>query len=318
MNTMMLIGTAGTVAIIMGALILLMLIIGAWMAIRVIPQASAMVVQRLGKYKRTLETGFHMIIPILDKTLPMISLKEKVLDFDKVEVITKDNVKMRVDTIVFAQVVDAKLYTYGVENPMRAIDSLTATTLRNIIGEIDLDGTLTSRDYVNVKMRDIIDLATDPWGVKVRRVELKSILPPPTIQESMEREMRAERERREAVLRAEGAKKSAILVAEGEKESTLLRAEAQKLATIAEAEGQAQAIERILKAKPDAAYLTLQGFEAVKHMADGQATKIIVPNDLANVASMFTMMGEALGISKEPKTNPDKPKKTTTASGKKK
>jgi len=292
---------AGTVAIIMGSIIIAVLVIGLWLSIRIVPQASSMVVQRLGKYKKTLETGFHMIVPILDRTLPMISLKEKVLDFDKVEVITKDNVKMSVDTIVFAQVVDPKLFTYGVENPMRAIDSLTATTLRNTIGELDLDGTLTSRDYVNVKMRDIIDAATDPWGIKVRRVELKSILPPPSIQESMEREMRAERERRESVLRAEGAKKSAILVAEGERESTLLRADAQKLATIAEAEGQAQAIERILKAKPDAAYLTLQGFEAVKHMADGQATKIIVPNDLANVATMFTTMGETLGLTTTPK-----------------
>jgi len=247
-----------------------------------------------------------MIFPILDQTLPMISLKEKVLDFDAVEVITKDNVKMRIDTIVFAQVVDTKLYTYGVENPMRAVDNLTATTLRNIIGELDLDETLTSRDVVNVKMRDIIDLATDPWGIKIRRVELKSILPPPTIQESMEKQMRAERERREAILRAEGEKRAAILVAEGEKESMLLRAEATKLATIAEAEGQAQAIERILKAKPDAAYLTLQGFEAVKQMADGQATKIIVPNDLANVATLFTTMSETLGLAKEPKSTPKK------------
>jgi regulator of protease activity HflC (stomatin/prohibitin superfamily) len=235
-----------------------------------------------------------MIVPILDKTLPLISLKEKVLDFDKVEVITKDNVSMQIDTIVFAQVVDTKLYTYGVENPMRAIDSLTATTLRNIIGELDLDETLTSRDIVNVKMRDIIDKATDPWGIKVRRVELKTISPPRTIQESMEKQMRAERERREAILIAEGQKKSAILVAEGEKESMLLRADADKLATIARAEGQAQAIERILKAKPDAAYLTLQGYEALKTMADGNATKIIVPSNLADVASIFTTIGETL------------------------
>ena len=293
---MLMLTTGETIAVIMVSVIVASAILGLWMAIRIVPQATAMVVQRLGKYKRTLETGFHMIIPILDKTLPAISLKEKVLDFDAVEVITKDNVKMRIDTIVFAQVVDTKLFTYGVENPMRAIDSLTATTLRNIIGELDLDETLTSRDVVNVKMRDIIDLATDPWGVKVRRVELKSIQPPPSIQESMERQMRAERERREAILRAEGEKRSAILVAEGEKESTLLRAEARKLATVAEAEGQAQAIERILKAKPDAAYLTLQGFEAVKAMADGEATKIIVPSDLQNVATMFASMSEVLGI----------------------
>ena len=307
LGTMMLQLSSGAIAgIIAGCIILGVLIIGLWMSIRIVPQAGAMVVQRLGKYKRTLETGFKMIVPIIDKTLPLISLKEKVLDFDAVEVITKDNVKMRIDTIVFAQVVDTKLFTYGVENPMRAIDSLTATTLRNIIGELDLDETLTSRDVVNVKMRDIIDLATDPWGIKVRRVELKSIQPPPTIQESMERQMRAERERRESILRAEGEKRSAILVAEGEKESMLLRAEGNKLSTIAEAEGQAQAIERILKAKPDTAYLTLQGFEAVKAMADGQATKIIVPSNLADVASIFTTIGETLATAKEPKSGAKK------------
>jgi len=306
MTNLMALSNGAIAGIVAACVIMFALIVGLWMSIRIVPQSSAMVVQRLGKYRRTLETGFRMIWPIIDRTLPMISLKEKVLDFDAVEVITKDNVKMRIDTIVFAQVVDTKLYTYGVENPMRAIDSLTATTLRNIIGELDLDETLTSRDVVNVKMRDIIDLATDPWGIKVRRVELKSILPPPTIQESMEKQMRAERERRESILRAEGEKRAAILIAEGEKESTLLRADAKKLATIAEAEGQAQAIERILKSKPDAAYLTLQGFEAVKHMADGQSTKIIVPNDLANVATLFTTMGETLGLTKEPKSTPKK------------
>ena len=292
--------------IVAGSIVILALIIGLKLSIRIVPQATALVVERLGKYRRTLETGFHMIFPILDRTRPSISLKEKVLDFDKVEVITKDNVKMRVDTIVFAQVVEPKLFTYGVENPMRAIDSLTATTLRNIIGELDLDGTLTSRDYVNVKMRDIIDLATDPWGVKVRRVELKSILPPPSIQESMEREMRAERERRESVLRAEGTRESAILVARGEKEAMLLRADAQKLATIAEAEGQAKAIEVILKAKPDAAYLTLQGFEAAKALAQGEATTIIVPSELQNVATMFTTMGELMGTKKTAKATASK------------
>jgi len=301
MTSMLALGTGGTIAIVM-AVVVLVLIIGLWMSIRIVPQASAMVVQRLGKYKRTLETGFNMILPIFDKTLPAITLKEQVLDFRPSEVITRDNVKMLIDTIVFAQVVDPKRYTYGIERPMAAIDSLTATTLRNIVGELDLDETLTSRDVVNVKMREIIDLATDPWGIKVHRVELRNILPPPGIQESMEKQMRAERERRESILRAEGEKRSAILVAEGEKESTLLRAEAEKLATIAKAEGQAQAIERILKAKPDAAYLTLQGFEAVKVMADGQATKIIVPNDLSNVATLFTAMGETLGLTGAPKS----------------
>jgi len=303
MNMGAMLAMSGTTvaAIIAGCIILLVLIIGIWMSIRIVPQASAMVVQRLGKYKRTLETGLNWIIPIIDKTLPPISLKEQVLDFPPGDVITKDNVKMKIDTIVFAQVVDPKLYTYGIERPMQAIDNLTATTLRNIVGELDLDETLTSRDIVNVKMRDIIDLATDPWGIKVHRVELKNILPPPSIQESMEKQMRAERERREAILRAEGEKRSAILVAEGEKESNILRAEGAKLATIAEADGQAKAIKLILDAKPDAAYLTLQGFEAVKAMADGQATKIIVPNDLSNVATLFTTMGEMLGTTKEPK-----------------
>ena len=284
-------GIAGIVA---ACIVITVLIVGLWMSIRIVPQASAMVVQRLGKYRRTLETGFNMILPIFDKTLHPITLKEQVLDFRPSEVITKDNVKMLIDTIVFAQVVDPKLYTYGIERPMQAIDNLTATTLRNIVGEMDLDETLTSRDIVNVKMREIIDLATDPWGIKVHRVELKNILPPASIQESMEKQMRAERERREAILRAEGEKRSAILIAEGEKESTLLRAEAKKLATIAEAEGQAQAIERILKAKPDAAYLTLQGYEAFKAMADGQATKIVVPSDLANIATLFTTVSETL------------------------
>jgi regulator of protease activity HflC (stomatin/prohibitin superfamily) len=287
-----------TGGIIAGCVIFAVLIIGVWMSIRIVPQGTAVVVQRLGKYKKTLGTGLNWIMPIFDRTLPPITLKEQVLDFRPSEVITKDNVKMLIDTIVFAQVVDPKLYTYGIEKPMMAIENLTATTLRNIIGELDLDGTLTSRDVVNAKMREIIDLATDPWGIKVGRVELKNILPPPTIIESMEKQMRAERERRESILRAEGEKRSAILVAEGEKESTLLRAEAKKAATIAEAEGQAQAIERLLKAKPDAAYLTLQGFEAVKAMADGQSTKIIVPSDLSNIAGLFSTISETLSKEK--------------------
>ena len=312
MNSMLALTGTEIGVIIAASVILFVLIVGFWMSIRIVPQASAIVVQRLGKYKRTLDTGLRFIVPIIDKTLRPISLKEQVLDFRPGEVITKDNVKMSIDSIVFAQVVDPKLYTYGIERPMMAIENLTATTLRNIVGELDLDETLTSRDVVNCKMRDIIDLATDPWGIKVHRVEVKNILPPASIQESMEKQMRAERERREAILRAEGEKRSAILVAEGEKESRLLRAEGQKLATIAEAEGQAQAIERILKAKPDAAYLTLQGFEAVKVMAEGQATKIIVPNDLANVATLFTTMGEMLGTTKEPKSTVRQVKTTAT------
>jgi len=300
MNSMLLALSGGaTATIVAGCIIVAVLIIGLWMSIRIVPQASAVVVQRLGKYKRTLETGFNMILPIFDKTLPAVTLKEQALDFRPSDVITKDNVKMLIDSIVFAQVVDPKLYTYGIERPLMAIENLTATTLRNIVGEMDLDETLTSRDVVNSKMREIIDTATDPWGIKIHRVELRNILPPPSIQESMEKQMRAERERRESILRAEGEKRSAILVAEGEKEAAVLRAEGERISTIARAEGQAQAIERILKAKPDAAYLTLQGFEAVKAMADGQATKIIVPSDLTNVATLFTTMGETLGAGKE-------------------
>jgi regulator of protease activity HflC (stomatin/prohibitin superfamily) len=226
--------------------------------------------------------------------LPPISLKEQVADFRPQPVITKDNVTMQIDSVVFFQVLDPKLYVYGIERPISAIENLTATTLRNIVGEMELDQTLTSRDTVNAKMREIIDTATDPWGIKVNRVELKNILPPPAIQESMEKQMRAERERREKILQAEGEKRSNILVAEGEKEAAVLRAEAKKISLLTEAEGQAQAIKKIIEAKPDSAYLTLQGFEALKVLAAGEATKIIVPNDLANVAGVFTSLAETL------------------------
>ena len=277
------------VVVIGGALIL------AWASgFKMVKQSTARVVERLGKYKRTLETGLRWVIPFVDRVLPAISLKEQVGDFRPQPVITKDNVTMQIDSIVFFQVMDPKLFAYGIERPLLAIENLTATTLRNIVGDLDLDETLTSRDTINAKIREIIDNATDPWGIKVNRVELKSILPPPAIQESMEKQMRAERERREAILRAEGEKRSAILVAEGEKESLVLRAEAKKISLLTEAEGQAQAIERILKAKPDAAYLTLQGYEALKSLAAGQSTKIIVPNDLANVAGVFSALSETL------------------------
>ncbi|MCL2229421.1 MAG: SPFH/Band 7/PHB domain protein [Firmicutes bacterium] len=312
MNSLLLLSGGQIAGLVATVIILGSLIIGLWLSIRIIPQGNAMVVQRLGKFRRVLNTGFNMVIPMLDRTLSLISLKEQVLDFRPGEVITKDNVKMMIDSVVFVQVVDPKLFTYGIERPLIAIENLTATTLRNIVGDLDLDGCLTSRDIVNVKMRDILDEATDPWGIKVRRVEVRNILPPPGIQEAMEKEMRAERERRETILRAEGEKRSAILVAEGEKESALLRADANKLATIAEAEGQAKAIERILAAKPSAAYLTLQGFEAVKHMADGQATKIIVPNDLANVATLFTSMAEIVGVGNSTAVKAAAPKSKTT------
>ena len=272
------------------------------LSIRIVKQGTAVIVERLGKYYKTLGTGLRFIVPFIDRALPPISLKEQVADFKPQPVITKDNVTMQIDSVVFFQIVDPKLYTYGIERPMSAIENLTATTLRNIVGELELDETLSSRDTVNTKMREIIDTATDPWGIKVNRVELKNILPPAAIQESMEKQMRAERERRENSLLAEGEKRSKILVAEGEKEAEILKAEARKVALLTEAEGQKQAIEKIVAAKPDAAYLTLQGYEALKALAAGEATKIIVPNDLANVSTLFTTIKETVTLNNE-KTN---------------
>ena len=278
------------------------------LSIRIVKQGTAVVVERLGKYHRTLGTGLRFIFPFIDRALPMISLKEQVADFKPQPVITKDNVTMQIDSVVFFQVVDPKLYSYGIERPIAAIENLTATTLRNIVGELELDQTLTSRDTVNTKMREIIDTATDPWGIKVTRVELKNILPPAAIQESMEKQMRAERDRRESILLAEGEKRAKILVAEGEKEAEILRAEARKIAVLTEAEGQQCAIQKIMEAKPDAAYLTLQGYEALKAMANGEATKIIVPNDLANVATLFTSIKETLSNNTEKKSAKTKQK----------
>ena len=278
------------------------------LSIRIVKQGTAVVVERLGKYHRTLGTGLRFVIPFVDRALPMITLKEQVADFKPQPVITKDNVTMQIDSVVFFQVVDPKLYSYGIERPMAAIENLTATTLRNIVGELELDQTLTSRDTVNTKMREIIDTATDPWGIKVTRVELKNILPPAAIQESMEKQMRAERDRRESILLAEGEKRAKILVAEGEKEAEILRAEARKIAVLTEAEGQQCAIQKIMEAKPDAAYLTLQGYEALKAMANGESTKIIVPNDLANVATLFTSIKETLATETDKKSNKTKQK----------
>ena len=261
-------------------------------SIRIVRQSTSAVVERLGKYNRTLDTGVHFIIPFIERMGPRITLKERVADFKPQPVITKDNVTMQIDTVVYFSITDPKLYTYGVEKPMSAIENLTATTLRNIVGELELDETLTSRDTVNTKMRIILDEATDPWGIKINRVELKNILPPRDIQDAMEKQMRAERERREAILKAEGEKKSNILVAEGEKEAAILRAEAKKMALITEAEGMSQAIERIIAAKPDPAYITLQGFEALKVLANGQATKIVVPSEIQNVAGLLSSITE--------------------------
>lgn len=260
-------------------------------SIKIVRQSTAVVVERLGKFHRLLNTGVHFIIPFIDRSVGgPISLKERVADFAPQPVITKDNVTMQIDTVVYYQVTDAKLFTYGVENPIRAIENLTATTLRNLVGELELDGTLTSRDTVNSKMRIILDEATDPWGIKINRVELKNILPPKDIQQAMEKQMRAERERREAILKAEGEKRSNILVAEGEKEATILRAEAKKAAVIAEAEGTATAIKMINDANPNAAYLTLKGYDALKIMADGRSTKIIVPSEIQNVTGLLASL----------------------------
>ncbi|MBQ9103727.1 MAG: SPFH/Band 7/PHB domain protein [Clostridia bacterium] len=260
-------------------------------SIKIVRQSTALVIERLGKFHRLLHTGIHMIIPFIDRSVGgPISLKERVADFAPQPVITKDNVTMQIDTVVYFQVTDAKLFTYGVESPIRAIENLTATTLRNLVGELELDGTLTSRDTVNSKMRIILDEATDPWGIKINRVELKNILPPKDIQQAMEKQMRAERERREAILRAEGEKRSNVLVAEGEKEAMILRAEAKKAAMIAEAEGTASAIKMINDANPNAAYITLKGYDALKVLADGNSTKIIVPSELQNVTGLLASL----------------------------
>lgn len=271
--------------------------------IKVVPQAKTYVIERIGSYYVTWKNGLHFKLPFIDRVANRVSLKEIVKDFPPQPVITKDNVTMQIDTVVYFQITDAKLYTYGVENPISAIETLTATTLRNIIGELELDQTLTSRDIINSKMRSILDEATDPWGIKVNRVEVKNILPPRDIQEAMEKQMRAERERREAILRAEGEKKSSILIAEGEKESAILRAEAQKESQIRVAEGEAEAllkvkeaeakgIELLKNAKADQGVLTLKSLEALTELANGNATKIIVPNDLSNVATLGTTIKE--------------------------
>ena len=294
-------GAFGIILLVLGILAVILLI----SAVRIVRQANAVVVERLGKYNKTLETGVHFIIPFFDRCSTPISLKEIVADFKPQPVITKDNVTMQIDTVVYFQVTDPKLFTYGVDNPIRAIENLTATTLRNIVGELELDETLTSRDTVNSKMRLILDEATDPWGIKINRVELKNILPPKDIQDAMEKQMRAERERREQILKAEGEKKSSILVAEGEKQAQILRAEAEKQTQIlkaeakkaeliAIAEGEKQAIEMINNANPNAAYVTMQGFEALKKLADGSSTKIIVPSELQNVSALLTSMSEVI------------------------
>ena len=289
-------------------IILAIVLILAASCIKVVPQATAVVVERLGGYLTTWSVGIHFKVPFIDRMAKKMTLKEQVVDFPPQPVITKDNVTMQIDTVVFFQITDPKLFAYGVENPIMAIENLTATTLRNIIGDLELDETLTSRETINTKMRASLDVATDPWGIKVNRVELKNIIPPAAIQDAMEKQMKAERERREAILRAEGEKKSTVLVAEGKKESAILdaeaekqaailRAEARKEATIREAEGQAEAIIKIQQANadglrmlkeaaPDSNVIQLKSLEAFAKAADGKATKIIIPSEIQSVAGL--------------------------------
>ena len=298
---------------VLGVLLVLVILILA-ANIRIVPQAHAYILERLGGYKETWGVGIHFKIPILDRVAKRVSLKEQVVDFEPQAVITKDNVTMQIDTVIFFQIIDPKQYAYGVENPIAAIENLTATTLRNIIGDLELDETLTSRETINSEMRTSLDIATDPWGIKVNRVELKNIMPPTAIQDAMEKQMKAERERREAILKAEGEKKSTILVAEGKKESLILEAEAEKQAAILnaeaekqkrikEAEGQAEAIRTVQKATAegiefikqagaDDAVLTLKSLEAFAKAADGRATKIIIPSELQGIAGLTKTIAE--------------------------
>ena len=285
--------------------------------VRIVPQAQAVVVERLGRYHATWDAGIHIMLPILDRVAKRVNLKEQVADFPPQPVITKDNVTMKIDTVIFFQIIDPKLFAYGVENPIMAIENLTATTLRNIIGDLELDETLTSRETINQKMRDALDVATDPWGIKVNRVELKNIMPPAAIQDAMEKQMKAERERREAIIRSEGEKKSTILVAEGKKESAILEAEAEKEAAILraeaakqkmirEAEGQAEAILKVQQANADGirfireagadqAVLTIKSLEAFAKAADGKSTKIIIPSDIQGIAGLAAGLKEIAG-----------------------
>nr|WP_297278773.1 SPFH domain-containing protein [uncultured Butyricicoccus sp.] len=271
----------------------------------IVPQAHAYIIERLGTYQGTWNTGLHIKIPLFERIVRKVTLKEQVVDFEPQPVITKDNVTMQIDTVVYFQITDPKLYTYGIENPMAAIENLTATTLRNIIGDLELDQTLTSRDIINTKMRAILDEATDPWGIKVGRVELKNIIPPTAIRESMEKQMKAERDRREAILTAEGEKQSKILVAEGEKESMVLRAEATRLAKIKEAEGEAEALLTVQKALADSIQMLndaaptdpiirLKALEAFAKAADGKATKIIIPSEIQGLAGLAAGLKEVI------------------------
>ena len=306
--------------VIVGIILLIFVVLILISCVTVVPQSKALVVERLGAYQATWGVGLHFKIPFIERVARRVDLKEQVVDFAPQPVITKDNVTMRIDTVVFYQITDPKLFCYGVANPIMAIENLTATTLRNIIGDLELDQTLTSRETINTKMRATLDVATDPWGIKVKRVELKNIIPPAAIQDAMEKQMKAERERREAILRAEGEKKSSILVAEGQKESVILdaeaakqaailRAEAEKEATIREAEGQAEAILKVQQANADGirflkeagadqSVLTIKSLEAFEKAADGKATKIIIPSEIQGIAGLVKSLAE-VGASEE-------------------
>ncbi len=301
--------SAGTIVAVSGATIagvaitLIILLVIILPNIKIVPQATTFIIERLGTYRTTWETGFHIKVPFIDRVAKKISLKEKVADFAPQAVITKDNVTMQIDTVLFYQIVDPKLYTYGIERPIVAIENLSATTLRNIIGDLELDQTLTSRDIINTRMREILDEATDPWGIKVNRVELNNIIPPKEIQAAMEKQMKAEREKREKILIAEGEKESAIRVAEGEKEAAILRAEAKKQAAIREAEGQAQAILAVQEATAkglqmvkdvgaDDGLIAIKGLEALEKVGQGASTKIIIPSDLQGIAGLTTTIKE--------------------------
>ena len=299
--------TFGIIALIVLAIIALM-VVGA--AFTIVQQANRYVIERLGAYHQTLSVGLHFIIPFIDRITKKVSIKEQVVDFPPQPVITKDNVTMQIDTVVFYQVTDPKLFTYGVHNPLRAIENLTATTLRNIIGELELDESLTSRDLINTRMRIILDEATDPWGIKIHRVEVKNIIPPKDIREAMEKQMRAERERRQAILIAEGDKRAAILNAEGDKQAAILRAEAEKEVRIKEAEGRAQAIievqdatakgiNLIKKAGADEAFLRLEAYKAMVQVANGQSTTLIVPSDMQGITGLTATIAETMKATKK-------------------
>ena len=304
----------GGVVVLLVVIVLVLWVLAS--CIRIVPQAYAVVLERLGAYKATWSTGIHFKVPFIERVARRVNLKEQVVDFPPQPVITKDNVTMQIDTVVFFQITDPKLYAYGVENPIMAIENLSATTLRNIIGDMELDETLTSREVINTKMRASLDVATDPWGIKVNRVELKNIIPPAAIQDAMEKQMKAERERREAILKAEGEKRSTILVAEGKKQSAILDAEAEKQAAILhaeaqkermikEAEGQAQAVLKVQQASAeglrmikeagaDESVLTLKSLEALTKVADGKATKIIIPSEIQGIAGLATSLKEIM------------------------